>query len=110
MQTLLSGRMRIKQRSRRVILFVSLFPLLSACAGLPKAPLTAADQADIDRVTGYLNGILRFTAHFVQYGSFGPDSGLISLDRRPTIYASTMTMPFGTSARVTPRQHGQWSA
>jgi outer membrane lipoprotein-sorting protein len=60
---------------------MSLLLLLSACASLPKAQLTAADQADIDRVTAYLNGIPRFTAHFVQYGSFGPDAGLISLDR-----------------------------
>jgi outer membrane lipoprotein-sorting protein len=43
--------------------------------------LTAAEQADVDRVTTYLNGIPRFTAHFIQYGSFGPDAGTVWLDR-----------------------------
>ena len=43
--------------------------------------LSAADAADVDRVTAYLNSIPRFEAHFVQFGSFGPDAGLILLDR-----------------------------
>ena len=55
--------------------------LLAACTGAPKQQLTAADVADIDRVTAYLNSIPRFEAHFIQYGSFGPNSGVIRLDR-----------------------------
>lgn len=55
--------------------------LLSACTRMPKSPLTAADAADVDQVTAYLNSIPRFQAHFVQFGSFGPDAGLVSLDR-----------------------------
>jgi outer membrane lipoprotein-sorting protein len=54
---------------------------LSACAVTPRPQLTAADAADVDRVTAYLNSIPRFEAHFVQFGSFGPDAGLIVLDR-----------------------------
>ncbi len=55
--------------------------LLSACATPPPRQLSAADAADVDRVTAYLNSIPRFEAHFVQFGSFGPDAGLILLDR-----------------------------
>jgi len=56
--------------------------VLSACESPPPPPqLTAADTADIDRVTTYLNSIPRFTAHFVQFGSFGPDSGVVWVDR-----------------------------
>ena len=55
--------------------------LLSACESPPPPQLTAADAADIDRVTAYLNSIPRFAAHFVQFGSFGPDSGVVWVDR-----------------------------
>ncbi len=55
--------------------------MLSACAVAPKPQLTATDAADVNRVTAYLNSIPRFEAHFVQFGSFGPDAGLIVLDR-----------------------------
>jgi outer membrane lipoprotein-sorting protein len=55
--------------------------VLGGCATPPRASLTAADAADVDRVDAYLNSIPRFSAHFVQYGSFGPDSGMVWLDR-----------------------------
>lgn len=55
--------------------------LLTACATTPRPQLTAADAADVDRVSAYLNSIPRFEAHFIQYGSFGPDAGVVWLDR-----------------------------
>lgn len=55
--------------------------LLAACVSAPKPQLTAADAADVDRITAYLNSIPRFEAHFIQSGSFGPDAGLLWLDR-----------------------------
>jgi len=58
-----------------------LLVLLAACAVAPPRKLTPADAADVDRVTAYLNSIPRFEAHFEQFGSFGPDAGLILLDR-----------------------------
>lgn len=69
--------------SRRAAAAVSLGVLLqiSACATPPRPQLTAADTADIDRVTGYLNSIPRFEAHFVQFGSFGRNSGMVWVDR-----------------------------
>jgi outer membrane lipoprotein-sorting protein len=81
MQTLLSASAHGLRRLRRLTSTVSLLLLLSACGGLPKPQLSAADQIDADRVAAYLNSIPRFTARFIQYGSLGPDSGLISLDR-----------------------------
>ena len=43
--------------------------------------MTAAESAEVDRITAYLNSIPRFEAHFIQFGSFGPDAGVIRLDR-----------------------------
>lgn len=60
---------------------VTIMLLLAACAVAPKPQLTAADTADIDRVAAYLNGIPRFEARFIQFGSFGQSSGVIRLDR-----------------------------
>jgi outer membrane lipoprotein-sorting protein len=60
---------------------LTIMVLLAACAGAPKPQLTAADTANIDRITAYLNSIPRFEAHFMQSGSFGPNSGVIRLDR-----------------------------
>jgi outer membrane lipoprotein-sorting protein len=60
---------------------VILAGLLAGCAPTPRPHLTAADAADVDRIDAYLNSIPRFQAHFIQYGSFGPDSGVMWLDR-----------------------------
>jgi outer membrane lipoprotein-sorting protein len=82
-----AGIERILQLARRAAaaaglpVLLLLLLLLSACAVAPAPQLSATDVADIDRVTAYLNSIPRFEAHFVQFGSFGPDAGLIVLDR-----------------------------
>jgi outer membrane lipoprotein-sorting protein len=55
--------------------------LFAACTTAPKPQLTAADTAEVDRVAAYLNSIPRFEAHFIQFGSFGQDAGVIRLDR-----------------------------
>jgi outer membrane lipoprotein-sorting protein len=47
----------------------------------PRPQLTAADAAEVDRISAYLNSIPRLEAHFIQFGSFGPDAGVIWLDR-----------------------------
>ncbi len=47
----------------------------------PSPTLSRQDQADIARVTTYLNAIPRFEAHFTQTGAFGPGAGLVWLDR-----------------------------
>jgi outer membrane lipoprotein-sorting protein len=47
----------------------------------PRPQLTAAETAEVDRVAAYLNSIPRFEAHFIQFGSFGQDAGVIRLDR-----------------------------
>lgn len=69
---------KIAQRAAPATLAVL---LLSSCASTPRPQLTAADAADIDRITTYLNNIPRFEAHFVQYGSFGGDAGVVWVDR-----------------------------
>jgi outer membrane lipoprotein-sorting protein len=78
-----AGTERILQLARRAAAAASLpiLLLIAACSVAPAPQLTATDVADVDRVTAYLNGIPRFEAHFVQFGSFGPDAGLIVLDR-----------------------------
>src|SRR6185312_15564190 len=69
-------------KSARCAVFAAIMPvLLAACATTPKPQLTAADAADVDRITAYLNSVPRFEAHFIQYGSFGPDAGVVWLDR-----------------------------
>jgi outer membrane lipoprotein-sorting protein len=56
--------------------------LFAACTAPPPKPqLTAADDADINRIAAYLNSIPRFEARFIQFGSFGQSSGVIRLDR-----------------------------
>jgi outer membrane lipoprotein-sorting protein len=60
-------------------LFVTL--LLSSCTPPPRPQPTAAERAEIDRITAYLNSIPQFTARFIQTGSFGPDSGVVWVDR-----------------------------
>jgi outer membrane lipoprotein-sorting protein len=60
-------------------LFVAL--LLSSCTPPPRPQPTAAERAEIDRITAYLNSIPQFTARFIQSGSFGPDSGVVWVDR-----------------------------
>jgi outer membrane lipoprotein-sorting protein len=56
--------------------------LLSACSAPPPPPKpTAAEAAEIDRITTYLNSIPQITARFIQSGSFGPDSGVVWVDR-----------------------------
>ena len=54
---------------------------LAACSTPPPPELSAADAADVGRIDAYLNSIPRFEAHFIQFGSFGPDSGVVWLDR-----------------------------
>lgn len=78
-----AGARRDLNIARRLAAAASLAILLliSGCVSPPKPQLTAADAADIDRVTAYLNSIPRFEAHFIQYGSFGPDSGVVWVDR-----------------------------
>jgi outer membrane lipoprotein-sorting protein len=80
-----AGTERILQLARPAAaslpVLLLLLLLLSACTVAPAPQLTATDVADVDRVTAYLNSIPRFEAHFVQFGSFGPDAGLIVLDR-----------------------------
>jgi outer membrane lipoprotein-sorting protein len=74
----------VTTRIGRYVAFVAFLPvllLLGACATTPKPQLTAADAADVDRISAYLDGIPRFEAHFIQYGSFGSDSGVVWLDR-----------------------------
>jgi outer membrane lipoprotein-sorting protein len=69
-------------KSAQCAVFAAILPvLLAACATTPRPQLTAADAADVDRVAAYLNSIPRFEAHFIQYGSFGPDAGTVWLDR-----------------------------
>ena len=60
-------------------LFLAL--LLSSCTPPPRPQPTAAERAEIDRITAYLNSIPQFTARFIQSGSFGPDSGVVWVDR-----------------------------
>ncbi|WP_158258163.1 LolA family protein [Rhodopila globiformis] len=68
--------------SARCAAFAVILPvLLAACATPPRPQLTPADQAEVDRIAAYLNSIPRFEAHFIQYGSFGPDAGTVWLDR-----------------------------
>ena len=55
--------------------------LLSRCAAPPPPRLSEADNAQLNRITAYLNGIPRFAAQFVQTGSFGADTGEVWLDR-----------------------------
>ena len=62
-------------------LAIALLLLFAACTAAPRPQLTAADSAEVDRVAAYLNSIPRFEAHFIQFGSFGPDAGVIRLDR-----------------------------
>jgi outer membrane lipoprotein-sorting protein len=62
-------------------LAIVLLLLFAACTAAPRPQLTAADGAEVDRVAAYLNSIPRFEAHFIQFGSFGPDAGVIRLDR-----------------------------
>ncbi|HEY1414082.1 MAG TPA: outer membrane lipoprotein carrier protein LolA [Rhodopila sp.] len=65
--------------ARAVILPV--LGLLAACATTLRPQMSAADAADVGRVSAYLNSIPRFEAHFVQYGALGPDSGQVWMDR-----------------------------
>jgi outer membrane lipoprotein-sorting protein len=77
-----TGTAHIRKLARAAAgLHILILLMLSACAVAPKPQLTATDAADVNRVTAYLNSIPRFEAHFVQFGSFGPDAGLIVLDR-----------------------------
>ena len=62
-------------------LAIALLLLFAACTAAPRPQLSAADSAEVDRVAAYLNSIPRFEAHFIQFGSFGPDAGVIRLDR-----------------------------
>jgi outer membrane lipoprotein-sorting protein len=62
-------------------LAIVLLLLFAACTAAPRPQLTATDSAEVDRVAAYLNSIPRFEAHFIQFGSFGPDAGVIRLDR-----------------------------
>ncbi len=55
--------------------------LLSRCAAPPPPRLSDADNAQLNRITAYLNSIPRFAAQFVQTGSFGADTGELWLDR-----------------------------
>jgi outer membrane lipoprotein-sorting protein len=73
--------MRILASARCAAFAVILPVLLAACATPPRPQLTPADQAEVDRIAAYLNSIPRFEAHFIQYGSFGPDAGTVWLDR-----------------------------
>jgi outer membrane lipoprotein-sorting protein len=66
-------------RSAAAYLFVAL--LLASCSTPPPPPPTAAEKAEIDRITAYLNSIPQFTARFVQSGSFGADAGVVWVDR-----------------------------
>jgi outer membrane lipoprotein-sorting protein len=93
--------LKIAQRAATATSLATLL-LLSACESPPKPRLTAADAADIDRVTTYLNSIPRFEAHFIQYGSFGPDSGVVWVDRP----AGHLRIDY-TSARVMVIANGQ---
>jgi outer membrane lipoprotein-sorting protein len=60
---------------------IALLLFFAGCTAAPRPQLTAADSVEVDRVTAYLNSIPRFEAHFIQFGSFGPDAGVIRLDR-----------------------------
>jgi outer membrane lipoprotein-sorting protein len=75
--------MTILQRTVLVVQTAGLLVLLllSACISPHRIELTDEDTAEIDRVVAYLNSIPRFEANFSQSGSFGPDGGLIWLDR-----------------------------
>jgi outer membrane lipoprotein-sorting protein len=73
------ARAILQRRIPAAGLFVAL--LLSSCSTPPPPPPTAAEQAEIDRITAYLNSIPQFTARFIQSGSFGPDSGVVRVDR-----------------------------
>jgi outer membrane lipoprotein-sorting protein len=71
-------------RGARLVAGLALVLLLwvPACTTTtPRPQLTAAETAEVDRVVAYLNSIPRFEAHFIQFGSFGPDAGVIRLDR-----------------------------
>jgi len=62
--------------------FVSIAPMSQAAAPAPAAALSAADQADIQRIQAYLNGITTLKAHFVQVAPNGALSqGTAWLDR-----------------------------
>lgn len=71
---------KIAQRAAAAV-SLGILLLISSCATPPKPQLSAADTADIDRVTTYLNSIPRFEAHFIQFGSFGRNSGVVWVDR-----------------------------
>ena len=74
--------MKVARGARPVArLAIVLSLLFAACTTAPRPQLTAADSAEVDRVAAYLNSIPRFEAHFIQFGSFGPDAGVIRLDR-----------------------------
>ena len=53
----------------------------AACMPLAAPLLSGTDQADIARITAYLNAIPRFEAPFTQSGDYGPGAGLVWLDR-----------------------------
>src|SRR5689334_20226886 len=96
--------MRILKFARCAVFAAILPVLLAACTTTPRPQLTAADAADVDRITAYLNSIPRFEAHFIQYGSFGPGAGLVWLDRP----AGHMRIDYtGAEARVMVIADGQ---
>jgi outer membrane lipoprotein-sorting protein len=63
-------------QTRRAFLSASAVLCLAGCAGQP-----AGDQAAIDRIAAYLNGLQRFQARFTQTGAFGEAAGTVWLDR-----------------------------
>ncbi len=55
--------------------------LASGCMTRTAPVLSEGDQADLARVTAYLNALPRFEAHFLQTGDYGTAAGLVWLDR-----------------------------
>jgi outer membrane lipoprotein-sorting protein len=69
-------------RSLLAALLLLLIPLVVEAAAVAPAPLTAQDQAQLQRIAGYLNGIRTMSARFQQTaGNGGVSSGRLWVSR-----------------------------